>query len=58
MRKYADLILCLGVIIFFLGGILLALNLLSGSSPLLPVMAILAMILIGFGGFLKKRARG
>jgi len=58
MRKYADLILCLGVIIFFLGGILLALNLISGNSPLLPVMAVLAMILIGLAGFLKKKARG
>lgn len=58
MRKYADLILCLGVIIFFLGGILLALNLLSGSSSLLPVMAVFAMVLICFGGFLKKKARG
>ena len=58
MRKFADLIICLGVVIFFLGGLLIAFNVLSGSSRLLPVMAVLAVLLMGLGGYLKKKTRG
>lgn len=55
MAKYADIFLCLGVFLFFLGGAALAFSTVASDSPLLPVIAILSIILIAIGGFLKKR---
>jgi len=55
MYKFADLILTLGVTVFFLGGVGLAFGFIANNSPLLPFTAILALILIGAGGVLKKR---
>ncbi|WP_449240681.1 hypothetical protein [Desulfoscipio gibsoniae] len=55
MYKFGDLILCLGVFLFFLGGVALAFGVLTANSPLLPVIAAFSLILIAIGGFIKKR---
>jgi len=56
--RFGDLIMCLGVFIFFLGGIGIAFGFLTPENPLLPVLALTALILIGTGGFFKKKSKG
>jgi len=55
MDKFGDAFLCLGVFLFFLGGAALAFSTVASKSPLLPVIAILSLIFIGIGGFIKKK---
>lgn len=56
MYRFWDLLLTLGVTIFFLGGIGLAFGYMDKNSALLPLSAVSGLILIGVGGFFKKRA--
>jgi hypothetical protein len=56
--RFGDLIMCLGVFTFFLGGIGIAFGFLLPGNPLLPFWALIALILIGTGGFFKKRSKG
>lgn len=56
MDKFADVFICLGVMLFFLGGAALAfLGTLVSNSPFLTVTAILSLLLIGIGGYMKMK---
>lgn len=59
MARFADIFICLGFMLFFLGGCALAfLGPVVSSSPLLPVAAILSIPLIGIGVYFKVKQKG
>jgi hypothetical protein len=55
MSKLGNLFLNIGVIFFILGGIAVITNIISKNSPVVPVLAALALIFIGAGASIKKK---
>ncbi|AGL03165.1 hypothetical protein [Desulfoscipio gibsoniae] len=54
MSKFRDIIICSGVTLFFTGAIGLAFNIFSPDSNALVFIAVISLLTIGAGIFLKS----